>query len=799
MVAESSRVDVSYFITDEDIPYEEEVARNQYSVKSWLRYLDHKEEALRNARGSLDLRPLFILFERCLKELPGSYKIWKRYIDTRLEYIFEKFSFKQHPEEYVKMNHCFERALFLLNKMPRIWLDYVGFLLMQDRVTKVRRVFDRSLRTLPITQHPRIWPLYLKFAKRVGGETAFKVYQRYIKLEITHIEDYVEVLLSLKRYDEAAFQLARMIDIEIPSLHKKSPYQLWMELCEIICNHPREIKRLKVEAILRSGILRFTDQVGKLWCSLAQYWILLGQFEQARDVFEEGIRQVTTVRDFTQIFDAYAEFEESLLSSLLQDDGSAEISSVIMDLRFLRFEKLMDRRPFLVNEVLLRQNPHSIPEWIKRVELYKGNDVMVVETFGQAFETIDPVKATPNLLPKLWSLFSQFYEEGGDIDSARSVYDKAVLVPFKTANELAEVWCEYAELEIRQEDYKRALDVLSRATQPPLKYKSINFHDDSLPVQNRVFKSLKLWSFYVDLEESIGTLESTRAVYDHILDLKIANPQIIVNYANYLEEKSYFEDSFKVYERGLELFKYPIAFEIWNIYLTKFIKRYGGSKLERARDLFEQAIEHCPAKYAKPIFLLYGKLEEDYGLAKHAMRIYDRATRAVGDKDRFDMFMFYIAKATSAFGVTSTREIYERAIEVLPDQKAKDMCLKYAEMERKLGEVDRARAIYGHASQFCDPKANPSFWQMWHDFEVQHGNEDTFKEMLRIKRSVQAQFNTEINHLSAQILSARGSNSEPTDKSVLPGFVKGPNSIEGSVSKTDKVEEIQVNPDELII
>ena len=68
------------------------------------------------------------------------------------------------------------------------------------------------------------------------------------------------------------------------------------------------------------------------------------------------------------------------------------------------------------------------------------------------------------------------------------------------------------------------------------------------------------------------------------------------------------------------------------------------------------------------------------------------------------------------------------------------MCLKFAEMERRLGEIDRARAIYGHASQFCDPRTNPTFWQKWESFEVQHGNEDTFKEMLRIKRSVQAQY-----------------------------------------------------------
>ena len=30
--------------------------------------------------------------------------------------------------------------------------------------------------------------------------------------------------------------------------------------------------------------------------------------------------------------------------------------------------------------------------------------------------------------------------------------------------------------------------------------------------------------------------------------------------------------------------------------------------------------------------------------------------------------------------------------------------------------------------------------QEWHAFEVAHGNEDTFKEMLRVKRSVVNQF-----------------------------------------------------------
>ena len=92
-----------------------------------------------------------------------------------------------------------------------------------------------------------------------------------------------------------------------------------------------------------------------------------------------------------------------------------------------------------------------------------------------------------------------------------------------------------------------------------------------------MFKSLKLWSFYVDLEESLGTVESAKAVYDKILDLRIANAQIIVNYAAFLEENKYYEESFKVYERGTELFTFPVSFEIWNIYLAKFVNRYVSS------------------------------------------------------------------------------------------------------------------------------------------------------------------------------------------------------------------------------
>lgn len=48
-------------------------------------------------------------------------------------------------------------------------------------------------------------------------------------------------------------------------------------------------------------------------------------FLQARDIYEEAIQTVTTVRDFTQVFDAYAQFEELSLSKRMEE--AAKISN----------------------------------------------------------------------------------------------------------------------------------------------------------------------------------------------------------------------------------------------------------------------------------------------------------------------------------------------------------------------------------------------------------------------------------------------------------------------------------------
>ncbi|KAK9642625.1 pre-mRNA-splicing factor syf1 [Aspergillus fumigatus] len=748
----ASRPDL-YLIADQDTVYEQDLFRAPGSIKPWLAYIEYKQQ-----NGTL-YEQAFVM-ERACKQLPRSYKLWKMYLEFRINHLRGRNATK-YRAEYQKVNALFERALILLNKMPKIWEMYLSFLLQQPLVTQTRRTFDRALRALPITQHNRIWKLYKAFARSASGQTAVKIWARYMQIHPENAEDYIELLVELGQYTDAVKRYMEILDDpRFQSKKGKSNFQLWTEMVDLLVSKAKQIRTgpqvgIDVDAILRSGIDRFADQRGKLWAGLATYWITKGNFEKARDVFEEGITTVMTVRDFTLIFDAYVEFEESIIGSLMEaaavraDKGNVdEDADFDLDLRMLRFEQLMDRRPFLVNDVLLRQNPNNVIEWEKRVALWGDNKEEIVNTYTAAIAAINPKKAHGKF-SELWVNYAKFYESGGDLDTARVIFDKAVKVPFKSVAELADTWCEWAEMELRSENFDKAVDIMAKATQAPKK-STVDYFDETLSPQQRVHKSWKLWSFYVDLVESVATLEETRKVYERIFELRIATPQTVVNYANLLEEHKYFEDSFKVYERGLDLFSYPVAFELWNLYLTKAVDRKIG--IERLRDLFEQALDGCPPKFAKPLYLMYGNLEEERGLARHAMRIYERATRAVSDEDRFEMFEFYITKSASNFGLTSTRPIYERAIAALPDQEAKEMCLKFADMERRLGEIDRARAIYGHASQFCDPRTNAGFWQKWEAFEVQHGNEDTFKEMLRIKRSVQAQYNTDVNFIASQAI-----------------------------------------------
>ncbi len=673
-------------------------------------------------------------------------------------------------KKWEKVVDCFERALVQLHKMPKIWTMYLELLSRLKKGPRTRKAFDRALQALPITQHDQIWPLYLDWTRSMGlNHTLVVLYRRYLMYDPQRREEYVDLLEERGEWADAAKQLITCADDEFFTSPKKhSRHQMWMRLCEMCAKHPKDVLSggIEVDNIMRSGIARFTDEVGRLWCKLADVYIRVGEFEQARNIFEEAIDDVMTVKDFTMAFDAYTHFEENVLTALMEieevEQGGEEKND--LELRLRRLEHLVERRPILLSSVLLRQNPHNVAEWHKRAKLFACDATEAVKCYTQAVKTVLPEKAVGSLA-SLWMAFAKFYEERGELDSARFILNKALKPTYRKVDELVDIWVCLSDMEMRHDNFAEALNILRKATTETSEAAAARRAaklswglsgttgkgSTRPPHLLRAHRHQRLWNLYLDLEESLGTFDTTKAAYERAMQIRVASPQNVINFASFLEEHSYFEESFKAFEKGIPLFKHPHVAPLWLTYLDKFVERYAGRKLERARDLFEEALVDLPEVSATEFYIRYAKLEEEYGLARKASEVLSRACEAVPEKEKLDMWRLHIKKVAQFFGVADARVVYQKGVELLQDDDARELCLEFASMEEALSEIDRARAIFVHGSQFADPRRHEGYWAQWHAFEEAHGNENTFREMLRIKRSVEMSFST-VNYSAAEIL-----------------------------------------------
>lgn len=723
------------------------------------------------------------LYERACRLLPGSFKLWKEYLDLLQES-------PKHPEIIIG---AFERALNSLHRMPRVWLDYLEFLLKQQRLREIRPVFDRALQALPLTQHSRFWDfMFSRLVRRFCAKLpnwSKSFWERYLQVAPEKRSEYIKFLKKIEDWDTAARELVTLANSLMKSSNdlavkdEKKPVRrpkeeevqvssededgeesgsedsefdlniqkCWDSLCHLVIEHSHEIKSVSVDSILRTAISVFKRDQGRYWTALATYHIRRGYFDTARLVFEEAMAKVFLVRDFAQIFDSYAKMEETILEILIEDavkvkkgkkgkpnnksnaDQENVPKSVLIQMGNLR--SLLERHGFLLNDVLLRQNPHSVDDWLKRIALVRqhSNDRIepVMEAFEDALRTVNPRKSPVN---RLWIELANFLESKEAFNEARQIYQRACewgQIDTEIVEDLSNIFIAAAEFEFRRGAVPEGLEIISSALSPGRK-KTGNLAWDNLG------KSLDLWNFLIDSEESRGTAGACEAAYERLLQLRLAKPQHIINYAMFREEVLGDPDSaFKVYERGIELFNYPISFEIWNIYLPKFVKRYASTRLERTRDIFESALQGCPEKFTMTLYLMYGKVEEDYGLLRNALAIYRRGCAAVSPDDRPVLYNLLIAKTIESQGAFSARPIYEEAIKSLPFPASLPFALAHSALEEKLNEIPRARALLMHMSQFCDPRAyENAFWQKWQEFETRNGDESSFREMLRIKRSV---------------------------------------------------------------
>ena len=93
-----------------------------------------------------------------------------------------------------------------------------------------------------------------------------------------------------------------------------------------------------------------------------------------------------------------------------------------------RAEYLVQRRPLLLNAVLLRQNPHSVGEWHNRADMYMkmegdaGGVQMASQALEEGCKAVDSAKAVNGFPSSLWIALAKLYEESGALEDARGVF-----------------------------------------------------------------------------------------------------------------------------------------------------------------------------------------------------------------------------------------------------------------------------------------------------------------------------------------------------------------------------------------
>ena len=74
----------------------------------------------------------------------------------------------------------------------------------------------------------------------------------------------------------------------------QSKHQMWIQLCQLLSENPNKITSIKVEPIIRQGLLRFTDMTGyNIDCTrfcIKYYFYLL-----STEVYNLGYRRSLTL------------------------------------------------------------------------------------------------------------------------------------------------------------------------------------------------------------------------------------------------------------------------------------------------------------------------------------------------------------------------------------------------------------------------------------------------------------------------------------------------------------------------
>ncbi|VUC36172.1 unnamed protein product [Clonostachys rosea] len=323
--------------------------------------------------------------------------------------------------------------------------------------------------------------------------------------------------------------------------------------------------------------------------------------------------------------------------------------------------------------------------------------------------------------PRNWIKWAKFEEENGTSDLVREVFGDAVE---SLGDDFADekLFIAYARFESKLKEYERARAIYKYAL-------------DRLPRS----KSMTLHKAYTTFEKQFGdkdgvedvVLSKRRRHYEEQVKENPKNYDAWFDYVSLEETSGDFEKIRDVYERAVAQVPPTQEKRHWRRYIFLWIfyaiwEEMEGKDIERTRQIYTTCLNLIPHKkftFAK-VWVLAAQFEIRQANLAAARKLLGRAI-GMCPKDR--LFNGYIDLERKLFEFVRCRTLYEKHIEY--NAANCQTWIKFAELERGLDDIERARAIFELAVNQPSLDMPELLWKAYIDFEEEEGEYDNTREL----------------------------------------------------------------------
>ncbi|KAL4860107.1 Crooked neck-like protein 1 [Chlorella vulgaris] len=471
---------------------------------------------------------------------------------------------------------------------------------------------------------------------------------------------------------------------------------LWLKYVEMemrhrFINHARNIWDRAVSLLPR---------IDQLWYKYVHMEEMLGNVAGARQIFERWMQW--------------------------EPDHHGWMAYIKMELRYGETERARQ-----IFERYVKCLP-SVKAWVRyaKFEMKSGGDVMAARAcYERSVEELGDDANTEELFLR----FAEFEERVKEVDRARAIYKYALdHLPKSQAGELYRRFVQF-EKQLGDREGIEASAAPPLPPRPSTRTKQQNtLHNYTTPqnakrrLGNR--NSMAACSMHPTSEVIVS---ERRFKYEEEVRRAPLNYDSWFDYIRLEESAADIERTREVYERAIANVPPAAEKRYWQRYIYLWIKyalfeELEAEDVERAREVYRACLKLLPHRaftFGK-IWIMAAQFEIRQLRLDAARKILGMA---IGMCPKNKLFKSYIEMELQLGNIERCRTLYAKYIEWSPANAG--AWGRFADLERSLGEAERARAVYELAIAQPVLDMPEVLWKAFIDFEIGEGNREGAREL----------------------------------------------------------------------